>query len=87
MPDSIRDSELFEITGFRCLSRTRSGIHRNDRFGVIQRSHENDSDGRIKKWAKIKETDKYLRVILLEDGITVHNAFFDRSYKEVANEN
>ncbi len=40
------------------------------------------SDGRIRKWAKIAEVNKYLRVILLEDGITVHNAFFDRSYKE-----
>jgi len=40
------------------------------------------SDGRIRKWAKINEVNKYLRVILLEDGITVHNAFFDRSYKE-----
>ena len=40
------------------------------------------SDGRIRKWAKITEAKKYLRVILLEDGTTVHNAFFDRSYKE-----
>ena len=40
------------------------------------------SDGRIRKWAKIPEAGKYLRVILLEDGETVHNAFFDRSYKE-----
>ena len=40
------------------------------------------SDGRIRRWAKITEVNKYLRVILLEDGITVHNAFFDRSYKE-----
>ena len=39
------------------------------------------SDGRIRKWSKITEVNKYLRVILLEDGITVHNAFFDRSYK------
>ena len=43
---------------------------------------EIQSDGRIRKWAKIKEVDKYLRVILLEDGETVHNAFFDRSFKE-----
>jgi hypothetical protein len=43
---------------------------------------EIQSDGRIRKWAKIPETGKYLRVILLEDGETVHNAFFDRSYKE-----
>jgi len=39
------------------------------------------SDGRIKKWAWIEEANKYLRVILLEDGQTVHNAFFDRSFK------
>ena len=26
--------------------------------------------------------NKHLRVILLEDGVTVHNAFFDRTYKE-----
>jgi len=40
------------------------------------------SDGRVRKWAKIPEMDKYLRVILLEDGETVHNAFFDRSFQE-----
>jgi len=43
---------------------------------------EIQSDGRIRKWAKISEAGKYLRVILLEDGETIHNAFFDRSYKE-----
>ncbi len=43
---------------------------------------EIQSDGRIRKWARISEVSKYLRVILLEDGETVHNAFFDRSYKE-----
>jgi hypothetical protein len=40
------------------------------------------SDGRYKKWAYIGEVDKYLRVILLEDDETVHNAFFDRRFKE-----
>jgi len=40
------------------------------------------SDGRIRKWKYIEEAEKYLRVILLEDGETIHNAFFDRSYKE-----
>ena len=43
---------------------------------------EVQSDGRIKKWAKIDEINKYLRVILLEDGVTIHNAFFDRSFKK-----
>ena len=40
------------------------------------------SDGRVKKWGWINEMNKHLRVILLEDGETVHNAFFDRTYKE-----
>lgn len=39
------------------------------------------SDGKIRKWGKIKEVNKYLRVILLEDGKTVHNVFFDRDFK------
>jgi len=39
------------------------------------------SDGRYKKWAYIDEVDRYLRVILLEDDKTVHNAFFDRRFK------
>lgn len=44
---------------------------------------EVQADGRIRRWAKIKEAqDRYLRVILLEDGTTVHNAFFDRRFKE-----
>jgi len=43
---------------------------------------EVQSDGRIRKWAKITEVNKYLRVILLDDGETVHNAFFDRVFKE-----
>ena len=39
-------------------------------------------DGRIRRWAPIAEMDgKYLRVILLPDGRTVPNAFFDRSFK------
>ncbi len=39
-------------------------------------------DGRVKKWARIAEADnRYLRVILLADGETLHNSFFDRGYK------
>jgi len=43
---------------------------------------EVQSDGRIRKWKFIEDVGKYLRVILLEDGETVHNAFFDRNFKE-----
>ena len=44
---------------------------------------EVQSDGRIKKWAKIEDVGRYLRIVLLKDGETVHNAFFDRKFKEV----
>jgi len=43
---------------------------------------EVQTDGRVRKWSYIEEMGKYLRVILLEDGETVHNAFFDRSFNE-----
>ncbi len=39
------------------------------------------ADGRIRRWAQIPEAEgRYLRVVLLEDGETVHNAFFDRGF-------
>lgn len=43
---------------------------------------EIQSDGRIRKWSYIEKAGKYLRVIILDDGETVHNAFFDRRFKE-----
>ena len=40
------------------------------------------ADGRIRRWAPIEEMEgRYLRVVLLPDGETVHNAFFDRSFE------
>jgi hypothetical protein len=39
------------------------------------------ADGRIRRWAPIAEAGgRVLRVVLLEDGETVHNAFFDRRF-------
>lgn len=41
------------------------------------------SDGRIRRWAAIPEAGgRFLRVILLPDGETVHNAFFDRRFND-----
>jgi hypothetical protein len=38
-------------------------------------------DGRIRRWAPIPEMGgRFLRVVLLSDGETVHNAFFDRRF-------
>ena len=40
------------------------------------------ADGRIRRWVKIEEMEgRFLRVILLADGETVHNAFFDRRFE------
>lgn len=37
-------------------------------------------DGRIRRWVYISLERRYLRVVLLSDGETVHNAFFDRRF-------
>ena len=38
--------------------------------------------GRIRHWVFIEEIGKYLRVVVLADGATVHNAFPDRRFEE-----
>ena len=39
------------------------------------------ADGRIQRWVQVPEMEnRFLRVVLLPDGETVHNAFFDRRY-------
>jgi hypothetical protein len=51
---------------------------------VIERpEHEHvQSDGRVRLWAQIPEAgNRYLRVVLLPDRETVHNAFFDRGFR------
>ena len=46
-------------------------------------THERmQADGRIRRWARIEEAEgRWLRVVLLADGETVHNAFFDRGFE------
>lgn len=51
-------------------------VVREPEYEVVQ------SDGRIRRWGRIEEAGgKVLRVILLADKETVHNAFFDRSFR------
>jgi hypothetical protein len=65
---------------------------RPDRIGIelewIQRvieqplRQEIQEDGRIRRWGRVAEAeDRVLRIVLLADGETVHNAFFDRRFK------
>lgn len=43
---------------------------------------ETQEDGRIRRWGRIPEAGaRYLRVLLMPDGETVHNAFFDRGFR------
>jgi len=51
---------------------------------VIQapEKQEVQADGRIRLWGKVPEMEgRYLRVVLLSDRQTVHNAFFDRRFR------
>jgi len=43
---------------------------------------EKQHDDRVRYWVYIRELGKYLRVITLADGKTVHNAFPDRNFKK-----
>jgi len=45
---------------------------------------EAQPDDRIRYWGFVTELGKYLRVVTLGDGETVHNAFPDRNFKEGA---
>jgi hypothetical protein len=35
----------------------------------------------FRRWVYIEEARRFLRVVLLPDGETVHNAFFDRRFR------
>ena len=47
---------------------------------------ERQPDGRIRFWGRItlqgEVESRILRVVTLEDGETIHNAFLDRRYRE-----
>jgi hypothetical protein len=49
---------------------------------VAHPEHERaQADGRIRRWVRIDEAGgRSLRVVVLADGETVHNAFFDRGF-------
>lgn len=47
---------------------------------------ERQRDGRVRFWGAVtppgETAPRYLRVVTLEDGETIHNAFFDRRFAE-----
>lgn len=50
---------------------------------IIRRPERREvqADGRIRLWGYAASLDGYLRVVLLSDGETVHNAFHDEDYQ------
>lgn len=43
---------------------------------------ETQIDGRIRYWGRVPELgNRVLRIVTLEDGVTIHNAFPDRDFK------
>lgn len=46
------------------------------------------TDGRIRFWGAVIDgrdgKERILRVVTLEDGETIHNAFFDRDFRKEA---
>jgi hypothetical protein len=70
------------------VSRKRPDIRREWCGDVLAAPLRRDvqSDGRVRYWGRIvvagEERPRFLRVVTLQDGETVHNAFFDRNFRE-----
>lgn len=58
-------------------------VSREVAFWVFENyTHEEvQQDGRYRRWAYVEELGHWVRVILLDDGVTVHNAFIDSGFK------
>jgi hypothetical protein len=77
----MKTTDYFEMVRAR---RDRAGIRESWITRAVARpQHESvQADGRIRRWARIDEAGgRWLRVVVLADGETVHNAFFDRGFK------
>jgi hypothetical protein len=65
--------------------RKRPYIDRDWYLAVIS-NPQKQSDGRVRFWGRVhrhgEAEPRILRVVTLKDGETVHNAFFDRNFRE-----
>ena len=43
---------------------------------------EHQQDGRAKHWIYVAEREKWLRIVVLEDGETVHTNMWDRGFEK-----
>ena len=90
MPPSLRSGQAPQSRRVEHVTHgiaTRPMAARDD-FVVIARASSRlelprrsmQADGRIRFWGWVPELGRWLRVITLEDGVTVHNAFPDRDF-------
>ena len=78
--------EKYKFTKYfeRQVLKKRSYLKKEWCIFVIENAEKDEpqEDNRHRFWAKIDELEgKYLRVITLDDKVTIHNAFPDRGYK------
>jgi hypothetical protein len=77
----MKTTEYFDIIRRR---RDRAAIRDSwiTRVVALPEHESVQADGRIRRWARIDEAGgRWLRVVVLADGETVHNAFFDRGFE------
>jgi hypothetical protein len=60
----------------------RAVIAEDDILSVLAQParRQTQPDGRIRHWGQAPSSRRWLRVVTLSDGQTVHNAFFDRGF-------
>jgi hypothetical protein len=77
--DSVKTTRYFDHTRARP---DRKAIRQRwiEQVVTAPEAEQVQSDGRLRRWGWIESEEKWLRVILLEDGVTLHNAFFDRRF-------
>jgi hypothetical protein len=80
----LKTTRYFEEQVLRKRPYIRREWCRNTVAAPIRR--EVQEDGRTRCWGRItlpgEVRQRFLRVIVLEDGETIHNAFFDRNFRE-----
>ena len=74
----VENQEYFRYVDCEATVRELRMIGPDRRGGPIR--EERQSDGRIRRWAYI-DAERNTCVILLDDGETGHNRFFDRDFK------
>lgn len=89
--DDLRKNATYWQVGLKTTEYFRYTKTRPDRARILEEwieraiehpiREQRQSDGRIRRWAYVDSEGKYLRVVVLDDGETVHNAFFDRDFK------